>query len=141
MLKFEGRSRIASLFADLAAGSVDGNRERLPVVPVPPRPGRSAPDAVEHVARRLAQRHGRRVSRLLVRTGGVPQKSLSLEERRKNLHGMIQIAPSMRTRALPPRVLLLDDVFTTGATIDECARTLREAGCSQIYALTLAIEE
>jgi len=141
MLKFEGRRRLARLFADFAVRSMDGEREHLPVVPVPPRPSRREPDAVERVARSLADRHGRQVSRLLVRTGGAPQKSLSLTERRENLRGMIHIAPSTRGSALPPRVLLLDDVFTTGATLDECARTLREAGCFQVYALTLAIEE
>ena len=141
MLKFQGRRRLASLFADLAVLSMDGDREHLPVVPVPPRPGRKEPDAVERVARSLSDRHGRRVSRLLVRTGGAPQKSLDLAERRENLRGKIQIAPSWRGSALPPRVLLVDDVFTTGATLDECARTLREAGCSTVYALTLAIEE
>ena len=141
MLKFERRRRIASLFADFAVTSMNGDREQLPIVPVPPRPGQSEPDAVERVALSLARRHGSRVSRLLLRTGGAPQKSLSLTERRINLRGKIRIAPSMERRSLPERVLLLDDVFTTGATLDECARTLREAGCSQVYALTLAIEE
>jgi predicted amidophosphoribosyltransferase len=140
--KFEGRSRLASLFADMAEAAMDGPRGRLAVVPVPPRPGRKGPDAIEMVARSLERRHGRRVLRLLARRGGAQQKSLDFMQRRDNLLGKIALrSGSAYGAALPPSVLLMDDVFTTGATLDACARTLREAGCRVVYAMTLTIEE
>ena len=80
------------------------------------------------------------MQRLLERTGGAQQKSLDFAQRRENLRGMIRLAPGANA-LLPARVLLLDDVFTTGATLDACARALREGGCRSVLGLTLAIEE
>jgi predicted amidophosphoribosyltransferase len=139
--KFEGRIRLAGLFAAFAAAAVCPAREMYPVVPVPSRPGRRSPDPVGRVAACLERRHGKTVRRLLVRTGGSEQKSLDLPRRRENLRGMIQLAPAKGSSELPPRVILLDDIFTTGATIDACARVLLDAGCLGVYAITFAIEE
>ena len=138
--KFDGRSRYAALFAAWAAAALGGALDAIPVVPVPPRPGRAAPDAVELVARRLEKDHGRDVQRLLERTGGAQQKSLDFAERRRNLSGMLRLA-CRDGAAVPSRVILLDDVFTTGATLDACARVLRGAGCRSVLGLTFAIEE
>ena len=140
-LKFEGRFRLAGLFADLAAAALSPEWDQYPIVPVPSRPGRRTPDTVGRIAAGLEKNHGKTVRRLLVRTGGVQQKSLDLARRRENLRGMIRLAPDRGLRGVPPRVILLDDIFTTGATIDACARVLRDAGCRQVYSITLAIEE
>jgi ComF family protein len=139
-LKFEGRRRLAALFAHFASAALEGELAFVPVVPVPCRPGRGTPDAVELVARRLQKDHGKVVQRLLERTGGAQQKSLDFEQRRRNLSGMIRVATGGRAE-IPPRVVLLDDVFTTGATLDACARSLRDGGCQSVHGLTLAIEE
>ncbi len=140
-LKFDGRLRLAGLFAGLASSAFCPEWETYPVVPVPPRPGRKTPDPVGRVAACLERQHGKTVRRLLVRTGGLQQKSLDLPRRRENLRGVIRLARERGHFGLPTRVILLDDIFTTGATIDACARVLRDAGCEQVYAVTLAIEE
>ena len=128
--KFEGRSRLRLTFRGHGRGC-DGRPARqacrCPVFR--PAPARKGPDAIEMVARSLERRHGRRVLRLLVRRGGAEQKSLDFMQRRDNLLGKIALrSGSAHGAALPPSVLLMDDVFTTGATLDACARTLREAG-------------
>jgi competence protein ComFC len=137
-LKFERRKRLAPLFAELLLKTMDDARRELPIVPVPSRPGREGPDAVETIARCLERRHDRQVLRLLTRRGGVQQKTLDFARRRENLSGMIVLR---RDAAVPDAVLLLDDVFTTGATLDACAEVLRKAGCRQVLALTLTIEQ
>jgi predicted amidophosphoribosyltransferase len=139
--KFEDRSRLAGFFADHAAAALGIAGEGLPVVPVPSRPGRRTPDPVERVAACLERRHGIAVRRLLVRTGGFQQKSLDLPRRRENLRGRIHLGGVNGTVELPAHVILLDDIFTTGATIDACARVLLDAGCKRVDAITFAIEE
>lgn len=63
------------------------------------------------------------------------QTGLKGEERRRNVKGAFQVKDSSVFKG--KRVLLVDDVYTTGATITECARTLKRAG-AEISVLTLA---
>jgi ComF family protein len=65
-----------------------------------------------------------------------PQTILSRKERLSNLRGAFAVPePGLLTGK---RILLVDDVFTTGATMNECARTLTQAGSGEVFALTLA---
>jgi len=66
----------------------------------------------------------------------VPQTSLSKKERLTNLRGAFSVAKPAHIQG--KRILLLDDVFTTGTTLNECAKALRRAGSGQVYGLTLA---
>lgn len=71
----------------------------------------------------------------LRRTRATPSQSgLSREERRENMHG----AFSAKHRSMPKSVLLIDDVMTTGATLDACAQALTAAGAREVVALTVA---
>ncbi len=61
----------------------------------------------------------------------------SAKARRRNVHGAFRVAPG--SEALRGRnVLLVDDVMTTGATADACARALKRAGAAKVFALSLA---
>ena len=62
----------------------------------------------------------------------LPQASLDRAGRRRNLDGAFV---SLRA---PERVLLVDDVMTTGATADACARALRAAGALDVMVVTFA---
>ena len=74
---------------------------------------------------------------LLVRTRPRPAKQiLSLEERWTSVRGAFATRPGSQVDNL--RVLLVDDVLTTGATLDACARALREAGTKSVIGLTVA---
>ena len=64
------------------------------------------------------------------------QAGLSLEERRKNVKGAFEVRGERDIKGRS--VLLIDDVATTGNTINECARILKKAGCERVVGLTLA---
>jgi len=67
----------------------------------------------------------------------VPQADIKeREERLKNLNGIFKI--KNKEKIIGRNVLLIDDVCTTGATLNECARVLKANGASKIMALVVA---
>lgn len=73
----------------------------------------------------------------LVRTRWtVPQVQLSAAERAQNVRGAFAVAEP--ASVADRRIMLVDDVFTTGSTLDECARVLRRAGAAEVLAVTVA---
>lgn len=81
--------------------------------------------------------------RSLQKTRGKPtQASLSIDERKKALRGaFLPLSPKRRARLAGRRILLLDDVMTTGATARECARVLLEGGVAEVHVAVLARTE
>ena len=90
----------------------------------------------------LADRIGRHLSlpvscTALIRTAPAPpQTTLSRRKRLNNLRGAFSV-PQPESIA-GKRILLIDDVFTTGATVNGCAKLLRRAGSGPVFVLTLA---
>jgi competence protein ComFC len=64
------------------------------------------------------------------------QTAFDRSERLENLRGAFRLRRGADVRGL--RVLLIDDVLTTGSTVSECARVLKEAGASSVHAATAA---
>ncbi len=64
------------------------------------------------------------------------QSGVSAELRRRNVAGVY--APVGKIDLTGKRVLLIDDVFTTGSTAEECARVLREAGAGEVHCAAVA---
>ncbi len=65
-----------------------------------------------------------------------PQTMLGRKERQANIKGAFSVADKEKVRK--QRVLLIDDVYTTGSTLAECARVLLKSGAAQVGVLTLA---
>lgn len=79
------------------------------------------------------------VADLLVRRRATPsQGRLGRKHRFQNVAGAFAVKPSLAGRVLGRRVLLIDDVMTTGATVGECAKVLKRAGAQTVDVLTLA---
>lgn len=79
------------------------------------------------------------VADLLQRARATPsQGSLNARQRRRNVVGAFALSPAMAARVKGKRVLLVDDVLTTGATVEACCRPLRRAGAAWIGVVTVA---
>jgi predicted amidophosphoribosyltransferase len=87
----------------------------------------------ERLARRLGYLWGLPVAPLLRRTRPLrPQRGLARDERRRNVRGAFRAAPHRG------RVLLVDDVYTTGSTVAAAASALRAAGSASVHVVTFA---
>jgi ComF family protein len=91
----------------------------------------------DYLARELARRLGLPCGkRVLKRTGSFSrQSSLSQDERRENVKGTIAVRKPGKVAGRT--VLVVDDVMTTGATLSECAKALKAAGCAKVWCITL----
>jgi len=142
--KFGGVARLArplgALLADYADPEFPFSAVDL-IIPVPLHPRRLRERGFNQ-SLLLARQVGKRRSiplnfTALHRTRQTqPQTQLSGAERRKNVRGAFEVRQAEVVGG--KRILLVDDVFTTGATVQECASVLGEAGASEVHVLTLA---
>lgn len=134
-----GRTR---LLADMASRCFHDGEGRSPdvIVPVPLHKKRllwRGYNQSAEICRALARELGRPILHDgLVRTRNTqPQTRLGMTERQENIKEAFSAAPD---KVKGNAVLLVDDVYTTGATLKECAKTLRKAGAAGVEVLVLA---
>lgn len=111
------------------------------VIPVPMHPKKEAVrgyNQAREIALPIAERAGIPLrTDLLRRTEQTAaMKNLTAKERRENLVHAFSVEAG---RTVPERILLVDDIYTTGATIDACAASLRASGAVRITFLTVCI--
>jgi len=135
--KFNKQLSIANFFAQKVLSLI--NSEALlkdaVLVPVPPRPGKikhSGWDQVDYLIRAIGKLSNIHISRVLKRRKSKVQKELNRMERLENLKGRIYTESSV-----PETALIIDDVITTGSTMEVCAQVLKEAGAKRVYGLCL----
>jgi len=69
-----------------------------------------------------------------------PQMELKKEEREKNLQGAFAVKPAFASELRRGKVFLVDDVYTTGSTMQECAKVLKESGVKEVWGIAIARE-
>ncbi len=110
------------------------------IVPVPLHPAKQRQrgfNQAELLARSLSARSGLPVELAMERVRFTEtQTAFDRSERMENLHNAFRLRQGRDVRG--SRVLLVDDVLTTGSTLSECARVLKRAGASCVYAATAA---
>ncbi|MFC1667318.1 ComF family protein [Candidatus Omnitrophota bacterium] len=90
----------------------------------------------KRVARKLCVRYS---SGFLKKTKNTtPQSKLKRDERIKNIKGSFSLHKNRLSEIRHKNILLVDDLFTTGATVNECARILKDAGSGYVEVITLA---
>ena len=149
-LKYNGKGYLAEKFGDILYDRISCEDIQPDVIiPVPVSSGRAKTRGYNQSALM-----GRRLSRLL----GIPidekilarqketqlLRSLNPADRRLALHGAFVVSSKRNAlgeknnRLAGKQVLLIDDIYTTGATVDTCSKVLLEAGADKVYVLTLA---
>jgi ComF family protein len=144
LLKYGNVAPLGAWFARRLAGLVERQPQDFAadaVVPVPLDRGRLRErgyNQAELIAKPLARLLGIPFrSYLLVRTQPRPnQLRLTQRERWETVRGAYAMHKMAQVDKL--RVLLVDDVFTTGATLDACSRALKGAGAARVVGLTVA---
>jgi predicted amidophosphoribosyltransferase len=129
--KFRGADYLAPRLADVMIErlALPPDLDEIAAVPATPRASRRAPHAADLLAAALARRLGRPFARgrIAKRRETERQSGLPLERRAENVRGAFRAS-----RPAPARVLLVDDVATSGATARECTRALLAAGASEV---------
>ena len=144
--KYSNKREYADYYAEVAAlqyGTWIRRRGIEVIIPVPMFSGKKRNrgyNQAEVFAKALGRELMLPVDKHLVRRikNTAPQKALNDRQRKDNLKKAFQVEVNIVKYR---RILLVDDIYTTGATMDAIAEVLKEAGVTEVYALSICIGE
>lgn len=141
--KERGKDYIGQAVADVMADRIAGESLSPDILTAVPagkwKTAKRGYDQTAVVAGFLAKRMKVPYAELLVRTRHTKaMRTLGAGERRANVQGAFSILKGRGRIITGKKILLLDDVYTTGSTLDACAAVLKEAGAARVDVLTFA---
>lgn len=144
-MKFDGKAYIADSFAELMYKVLkEKSIEFDIIIPVPiyikryrERGYNQSELLSKFISRKLNVKNKTRV--LLKIKNNKPQSTLDKDTRMKNVINVYRVKSNKSIQR--KRVLLVDDIYTTGATANECAKVLKEAGALKVICITIAYAE
>ena len=128
MIKYHGRREYMDFYGEAIARRYEKRIRRM-----------GAEALAESISRHLGTPIPVRTDLLLRNKRTLPQKDLTPAERLKNLSQAFESDPSRVREAGVRRVILVDDIYTTGSTAEACSRALLAAGVQEIYLLNICI--
>jgi len=142
-IKFRKKKRVAQGLGELWAASVV--KKSFPqdgiLVPVPMHPAKKRErgfNQAEVLCRALSQKFNIPMDELLIRTADTPpQAGLHPKLRVENVQGVFSVRPHADIKG--STYIIIDDIYTTGASLNECAKTIKNSGAKQILCMTFAI--
>lgn len=145
--KIAGERSLSSMFAEMVAVVLKEIAVEV-IVPVPPRKGKiqkNGWDQIDELCQFLSLRHGFRLLKILSRNSVNQQKKLNRKERLDSIKSAYSLCSEKEFSKvlkhfdgiLPEKVCLIDDVCTTGATIESCAEILKKTGVKTVDVITL----
>ena len=142
-LKYHDQLHIASFLAKLVSHKLQNLYEYRVVIPVPMHAKRIR----ERLYNQSAVLAGQiaKISKLdflpnalIKKRYDTPQSKLSGQERKRNVLNSFAVSDNDKKFIEDKRVILVDDVYTTGSTVNECSKALKRAGCKKILVITMA---
>lgn len=142
--KYNGKGYLADKFGDILYDRISCEDVHVDVIiPIPVGKKRLKQRGYNQsalMARRLSKRWGVPADeRIIFRTTETPRlRNLSPIERENVLTGAFSIFESGKQKIKNRKIMLVDDIYTTGATADACSKILIESGAAAVFVLTLA---
>lgn len=141
--KYSERMDLARYFAKELCGVLSGMDRADYILPVPLHPKRLRQRGFNQsalIGKLLAKSTGTKLLLdALLRVRDIPpQVGLERDERLNNVKDAFAIAPKKVSKIKDAKIILLDDIVTTGATINECAKTLITAGAKSVDVVAIA---
>lgn len=148
--KTEEKRVLSPLFASFVFNKIQQiellEKEKIPVVPVPPRPGKIRKkgwDQIDELCFYLRNLYGVKTLNVLKRLTRFQQKKLNRMHRLEQIKKAFVLKNKKEIKKFlkspPQKVILIDDVMTTGSTIEACAEELKKGGVKKVIVITLFV--
>lgn len=142
--KIQGYRNFAYIFAKKVIKIYNKYFPDYFLVPVPPRPNkikRRGWDQIDDLVKYIKCESNIKIINLLERTEYQQQKKLNRAQRLAHKGSSYILRKKYEKVKLPKKVVIIDDILTTGVTLENCAITLKNAGVETIGAITLFIAD